>query len=325
MSVPNHVRYECSVFSYTAFPTVVVEIDCFRADGSQANCYRYNFTWASADDYLDWLTVAAALQVSGTTAKRLTGMFDALNLFLRIGPLTFGGTTRGAWVRTARFDGPCPTQALLYFTFSETVTPWVDSNSPTVLPFGSFGTAVGKIGSGALYPLSTTNTHTAAAYALDATVSTGVTIWFWFQFNTLASVQEMDVEFFSPSGFLVVTTFHNGGGTALVTVNTNAVSQPVFTTVTAGLWRLLVATWDKATDTIVFYLDNAIIGTWTGGGSSFGTDNYLFQLNNFNGSPDGIVDETGVFWGYAGSTAQVTALWNGGAGVTWPAVSSIFP
>ena len=84
-------------------------------------------------------------------------------------------------------------------------------------------------------------------------------------------------------------------------------------TATVGTWYNLVGTWD-GTDTN-FYIDGAFIGTVAIPGPQ------ALDLLTLGSTPgyflDGIVDEVGI-WDAALTAGEVTTLYNGGDGLTYP-------
>jgi hypothetical protein len=97
---------------------------------------------------------------------------------------------------------------------------------------------------------------------------------------------------------------------------------------TLGSWHMVAATYDKASQTTNVYIDGVLSATiadpfvypdLTNSFWSLGTANPVGTLASF------VCDELGLCLNGALTAAQVTALWNGGAGVTWPTVNTIVP
>jgi len=132
----------------------------------------------------------------------------------------------------------------------------------------------------------------------------------WVKWDTLAAVSRPLTDaagymYFELNGTnKIVFEFYYFGG--------NSIASSF--TATTGTWYNLVATWD-GTDTN-FYIDGAFIGTVAAPGPQvmdlltlgFVSPSYYF---------DGIVDEVGIF-NDALTAGEVTTLYNGGAGLTYP-------
>jgi len=323
MSV-NHFEYVCSVFSYTAYPTVVIEIDCFRENGSQSNCYRYNFTWASAADYTDWLVVARSLDLSGTTAKRLTGMFDALNKFLRIGPLTFNGTHRGTWTQTAKFAGPCPSAIDCYFAFEQTSGNFLDSASAGSLARGSLISSPGIILEGVFWPGVFATASTASIYHYSSATSHGVTVWGWCHVDSTGGLSIFAWGPLLSGAGLAIQIERTGVNTFLCSLFSASGAVNFTATFSNNTWHFFAGVYDPVAGKIFLYIDNIVRGNAAIPGSDFHNANYLFEIFGLPANSNMGLDECGFTLSVAATSGQLAALWNGGAGVTWPAVNSIF-
>lgn len=268
MTPVNHFAYVCSVFSYTAYPTVVIEIDCFREDGSQSNCYKYNFTWASAADYNDWLVVANSLKISGTTAERLTGMFDALNLFLKASPKTFNGTARGTWTQTTRFNGPCVTVTGFYFAFEQTTGNFVDSIMSATMLRNAFVSLPGLIaeGTGVTSGLDATGTTTSLPF--DPVTSTGFCTWGWFKPIAFGGSDGVIFGVSDATHDYALTYVPLTATTALFRLALGFANPSTTVSVTLGKWYLLSIIYDRTVPEFRAYLDTALILTQSATGNT---------------------------------------------------------
>jgi|SRR5579862_599517 len=324
MTPVNHFKYQCSVFSYTSFPTVIIEIDCFREDGTQSNCYKYNFTWANATYYNQWLVIARSLTISGTTAERLTGMFDALNLFLKQSPKTLNGTQAGTWTQTARFNGPCPNPISYYFNFAQTTGDFLDNVASVVLPRNGWVSTAGLIGEAVTTnPLTTTGTQTGAVFPYS-TSNVGFSIWGWVNTINLSATVQTDFGIISGSSIMAFEYFWNGGATYRIRTVGSMGGLTTTKPITANVWVFLAVVYTQATNTAELFIDAASATSGPAGSGGPITANYAAIMNSGSASNTGLFTEWGCCMAVAASPGQITALYNGGAGVTWPAVQAIF-
>lgn len=84
------------------------------------------------------------------------------------------------------------------------------------------------------------------------------------------------------------------------------------TALTAGTWNLIVATWDKATQTLGLSVNGAARQTTVGSVASIGATDIQVSLSH-TGNSAAETDEICV-WGREMSNAEISALWAGGAG-----------
>ena len=88
------------------------------------------------------------------------------------------------------------------------------------------------------------------------------------------------------------------------------------TTITAGAWTHVAMTFNHTTKLQSIYLDGILRGSNTAGSSFLGTSSttYIGTLAGSNGV-DGAIDQLTVFQGHTLSAAEITTMYNGGAGV----------
>lgn len=214
-----------------------------------------------------------------------------------------------------------------YFDFSQTVSPWVDNATTTPMPWATFTSGVGFKGRGANYPTPPTTAQTAPAYAYDPAKSTGLTMWFWINIASPSTNTSFAGAFFGGSGaaFSVgINTIPGIFGTQLQ-FSTNHGSKSVGAPIVAGKWHFIAVTYDVASNILTGWFDGAALATAGGGATTFPNATYILDLNCSGNNAGNAADEIGVNWKSAATPAQIAALYNGGAGVTWPTPQSIFP
>lgn len=166
--------------------------------------------------------------------------------------------------------------------------------------------------------------------------STGLSVWFWIKVLVHGA---------GPIRFILDTD--NGAHTNLLRSNLvlTAPATGVFgvdhvnDTDTAqlfppnlawavGAWHMVAFTYNKTAQTLNAYIDGVLVAT--------GADPFVypdltdadFSFKHVSANPevmDVVIDEFGLSTKGALTQAQVTALYNGGAGVTWPNITPIVP
>lgn len=168
------------------------------------------------------------------------------------------------------------------------------------------------------------------AITINQLVSTGISVWFWvkmvvaggggFQFNIDTSLLH--------TNRLRITGNPNG----TIDINHTNDTDDVFVdslaqSWTVGSWHMVAGTYNKTAQTLNLYIDSILSATIA---DPFvypdltQTDMFLYNLA-FLSPLDMVVDECGLCLNGALSQAQITSLWNGGTGVTWPGVTAIVP
>lgn len=189
-----------------------------------------------------------------------------------------------------------------------------------------------------------------ASLAVDGATSTGLSVWFWikevvagtnappFNVNTVRYAFEFYTADFSSDYFFggdfSLTPGPNNAGWTLNHENFNGPesyqSTGTFTN-NIGDWHFFVGTVDNVNHQLKSYLDGVLIDTQVDTLIQDSTSLAFFFLTaSFGpgGIGDGfqaIVDELGLSLKGALTQTQITALYNGGAGVTWPAITGIVP
>lgn len=220
--------------------------------------------------------------------------------------------------------GPAPAN-IAYFAFEQSVTPWLDSNSAATLPFSSWNSAAGLIGLSAKYTGVGATTSTGTVYPVTVPSSGGVTWWFWFNSTTAATNGAANFVWSDGTHTLRMVMFSLPASAGTVEIFTPSTSNFTPVSYVRGAWCLLALTWEKSTGTLRTYFNGALINTVSSTTTLFPNGSYSFRLESTTDSTDCFVDEAGVCWTTAASGSQVTSIYNGGSGVTWPAIAAIFP
>jgi hypothetical protein len=174
----------------------------------------------------------------------------------------------------------------------------------------------------------------------DAVTAKGISWWFWHKVTaapTDGAITFFEFELYdsmSSNDCRIRTELTYGPGTisfehenfrTSVTVDSNPVS---FST-TVGQWHFFCGTLDLVANTLKTYVDGVLVDTVADVAGFDDADNGDFNiLTDLGGTPDALkiaVDEVGLSFSGAISAAQVLALYNAGAGVTYPGVTSIVP
>lgn len=192
----------------------------------------------------------------------------------------------------------------------------VANNALDLTPMNSPGTATGKIGNGVDFT-SGNQYLTCSDNALLNPLGNGdFSIHFWVKFD--ATPQYYLFGQGSGNYNLVIGIFSS---TVQVSLNSGGGGGANFAySMTSGVWHNVVATVNRTGNNTSFYVDGVPIYTL---GNAFYGPVYGGPLivGNYAGgtllyAPDGIMDEV-AYWNRVLSPADVTALYNGGAGLTY--------
>ncbi len=179
------------------------------------------------------------------------------------------------------------------------------------------------------------------AFAFDATTSKGISVWFWFKktanYGGVAAtffqwfIDCHDNTFTNDAELLIFTSFlgpwtvRHRDFTASMDYDAPFVFNP-----TLGTWHMIGVTIDLVAHTLNSYLDGVLVSTAPDVGLFYTTPKGDITLDctvvaPFDNTLTVLVDELGLSLKGALNQAQITALYNGGAGVTWPLVQTIVP
>lgn len=176
---------------------------------------------------------------------------------------------------------------------------------------------------------------------LNGTTSTGISSWYWFKVNAFQTAvtflqcyysaydsvgpQQSQLVYWWNCSDPVTGGFHiDHRDDTLPIVFINGALPPV----ALGTWHMIAATIDTTAHTLNFYFDGVLLATVADTTPLHTCDTADIELRNAIqpfGNMDVVVDECGLSLKGALSGPQVAALYNSGAGVTWPNITPIVP
>lgn len=175
-----------------------------------------------------------------------------------------------------------------------------------------------------------------ASITINQVTSTGISVWFWvkklaagvggLQFSLDTSDVMHTNRFRFTSGNLDGTPgsgfeINHTNDTDDVFVDTPDLNWNV------GDWHMVVGTYDKTAQTLNMYIDGVISATIPDAftyPNLTNSDMFLVNLSHLT-ALDFAIDECGLSTKGALSQAQITSLYNGSIGVTWPNITPIVP
>lgn len=173
---------------------------------------------------------------------------------------------------------------------------------------------------------------------INQATSTGISMWFWIKVVAYGAIGSGGVfnfdtdDPFHTNRFRVSFQFQNAT-TGSAEVNHTNDTDDVFAdtpnlSFALGTWHMIAITYNKTAQTINAYVDGVLSATTADAFTYPDLTTADLELSNTVGpgmGSDFIVDEVGISTKGALTAAQVTALWNAGAGMTWPAIQTIVP
>jgi len=221
-----------------------------------------------------------------------------------------------------------------YWKFNESSGNAADSsgNSVTLTNNNTVGYAAGKIANAGDYGSSNTNKYFSVANNLGINGG-NISFNFWVNLTTAPTnnTEQGFIGQFNSSNKINYRIYYtNESGTFKIYFNRLIAgisnNGPTVTqTLTVGTWYMLTYTYDGTN--VKGYLNASEIGS-AGGGSGSGSDNNYYNgvvVGTFNSNPPpdrpikGLIDECGI-WSRALTGAEITTLYDGGAGLTYPFV-----
>ena len=173
------------------------------------------------------------------------------------------------------------------------------------------------------------------AITINQAVSKGISAWWWIKPNayTVSGQFILDTDDVSHTNrFKLGWSFSDALNGSMEVDHTNDTDDVFVDTPnlawSLGSWHMVAITYDKVAQTLNIYVDGALSATIA---DTFtypdltNSDFILWSLAGPLNTSDQTVDEFGLCLNGALSPAQVTALWNGGAGMTWPTVTTVVP
>lgn len=222
---------------------------------------------------------------------------------------------------------PRPSALYAYYTLNESSGARADST-----PFGhtltesngTIGSTTGRIGSAASFVNANGSTFSELVHTsspISTQVTDGITIWAWVKTGNgnIGAGSDTRVLIFQPAGHLYALDIVALGMGAKFTARTGGSETSVTKTVDLedGGWHLLVGVYDPVGGEIRIGIDNEFETSSSlppAGGSAATSNIVVHQERPFS---EYAIDEAGILIG-ALTTSQTTALWNGGAGQTYP-------
>jgi hypothetical protein len=173
------------------------------------------------------------------------------------------------------------------------------------------------------------NSNDTSVFNFTAGSTPGFTIFGWLQMQFPAQNYPLRIgSLVSTDGQVNITLqYHNQAASwefevIDLTVGTSTLSQPDASPLGGG-WFFAAATYDAVTGDMLLYINNNAPVSVAGivAGHSFATGKFLIGTDDASGNSQ--VDEIGCSVNGVYSPARIAAIYNAGAGVTWPAVDSL--
>ena len=192
--------------------------------------------------------------------------------------------------------------------------------------------ATGKINNGAVFNAGTDNLAIADATQVGLDITGNLSFSCWIKHTSVPSsgVAQWYLNKFGASGNYGYRLYlYNNAGTlglwfdcsANGTTNTGST---VNWTPSTDTWYHVIIVYTAASGSCAYYINGSQQGsTQTGLATSIFNSNAPFALGSLNGSQalNGVIDEAGI-WSRALSASEITELYNGGAGLTYPFASA---
>lgn len=172
---------------------------------------------------------------------------------------------------------------------------------------------------------------------ISQAVSKGISFWCWVKVQAYGTMVAFccaldDFSTFNNDMELTLQSV-DGATTILDLQHNNAVTFAEATSPnlswTLGSWHMIAGTYDKVAQTLNIYADSVLVASVPDILVYPDLSDSFWALNSANPFavtiPDFIFDECGLCLNGALTQAQITSLWNGGTGVTWPTVNTIVP
>lgn len=311
-----------------------------RLGGGQGGAAAPNTIIAGAGSYA-WtgqdatLTVTAQRSVAGGSGSYAWTGSDATPVQNHIIAASGGSYTYTGQDATLTKSGGglgLQTSCTAFWSFED--TSWTDDtgNGTTLTAVGSPTSVSGKVGNAASLGNST-HALTAASNTniLAAAGSFSVAVWVNAPTNPSGNIFSKDLNTFGNREWGFDVIFSGSNRWAFKCFNTSSTAFSALAAAGSGDystgWHHLVGTYDGATKQILFYLDGAASGsgntlTGTAGSSASATLNFgrVAAATPTSVNPL-LVDQAGFWKGRILSAGDVTALYNGGAGLSYAAMA----
>lgn len=240
---------------------------------------------------------------------------------------------------TIPFASPSGAHLSFYWTMDEASGDRIDSTASLHWPL-----LAGTLVTPALYVngleinarIRGANLTNSPSIVISQATSKGVSYWFWVKVNAYGTIPLLcDLLDFATNNWDFLLTLNSIDGATSVLDLFHQKDNTHFVEITSpnlswalGTWHMVACTYDKPNQTLNIYADSVLVATaldvlvYPDLTSSFWA---LDTANPIGSVPDFICDELGLCLNGAITQSQVTSLWNGGIGVTWPTVTQIVP
>lgn len=205
-------------------------------------------------------------------------------------------------------------------------TSWLDDTvgATTLTGIASPTAAAAKVGNGASLNGST-QYLTAASNTNIANGGGSFSVQAWANSGTAGDgfITNKSAGSFGDRDWMLGSTFTSGNFYCFSVFNTSQTQfDAVSAVAVASGWHHFVATYNSATKAIIIYVDGAASGpgaTLTGTANSSAAAPIYIGTSEAAGTPrlNGTVDQVGFWKGRILSAGDVTALYNGGTGLTY--------
>lgn len=237
------------------------------------------------------------------------------------------------------FAAPTGAHMSFYWTMDEGgVLDKVDSTAGLVWPMLAGTTAApGLFSNGTLIDnkvrgLGLTN---SPSIVVTQASSDGISFWYWVKIVAYGSVGVFCDLNTSGAGNNELYTFIRSQDAVTTDIElfhwNNVDSADIFSPTLSwalGSWHMVAAAYDKVAKTLNLYVDGSLSATIADPFvyPDLLTSTWFLNSPNPVGTvPNMVFDELGLCLNGALTATQVTALWNGGAGMTWPSVKTPVP
>lgn len=179
-----------------------------------------------------------------------------------------------------------------------------------------------------------------ASVVINQAVSKGIGVWFWIKVVAYGATSAQCRFTMDTSSVLHTNLFEVRLGIASAVLGASTVNHQNDTDTSSatspnltwalGAWHMVAITYDKTPPaSLNLYIDGALSATTLDPWVYPDLTSTDMILNNAFAAPlqgnDIILDECGICLNGALTPTQITALYNGGIGVTWPGVQAIVP
>jgi len=187
----------------------------------------------------------------------------------------------------------------------------------TLAASGVGWTGSGKVNGGLTFSGSGNGVVIPDSAALDGLSAMTIAGWYKPTSNAIGQAVSKNTSISTQTPF--ETQFWNDGNVYCnFNINGNFYGS-TFHAYTAGAWVHVVQTYDSATKQIKMYINGSLVQTVTTAGGNVKSNSSALYLGSSggNGPFNGLIDEVAI-WSRALSGTEISTLYNGGSGVTYP-------